>query len=152
MCANGPYLYTYIYIYICAAYISPQTSSSNSGISLHDKFEGLRKELDWYTTIGDVAIIGDLNSRVGSIQERHIGFNMDPNAVEITSVDYAPPRRSFDKNVNAYGRKLLQILTDYDLMIINGRVWGDLTGRYTARETGALFLTCCLCKMISSES
>ena len=118
-------------IYICAAYISPQNSSSNSGISLDDKFEGLHKELDWYTTIGDVAIIGDLNSRVGTIQERHIGFNMDPNAVEITTIDYVPPRRSFDKNVNAYGRKLLQILTDYDLMITNGRVWGDLTGRYT---------------------
>ena len=56
---------------------------------------------------------------------------MDPNAVEITTVDYVPPRRSFDKNVNPYGCKLLQILTDYDLMITNGRVWDDLTGRYT---------------------
>ena len=122
----------YIYIYIFAQPgISPQNSSSNSGISLDDKFEGLRKEPDWYTTIGDVAIIGDLNSRVGTIQERHIGFNMDPNAVEITTVDYVPPRRSFDKNVNAYGRKLSQVLTDYDLIITNGRVWGDLTGGYT---------------------
>ena len=119
-----------IYIYICAAYISAQNSSSNSGLSSDDKFEGLRKELDWYTTIRDVAIIGDLNNRVGTIQERQIGFNMDPNAVvEITTVDYVPPRRSFGKNVNAYCRKLL--LTDNDLMIINGRVWGDLTGIYT---------------------
>ena len=118
-------------IHICAAYILPQNSSSNSGISLDDKFEGLRKKLDWYTTIGDVAIIGDLNSRVDTIQERHIRFNMDPNTVKITTVDYVPLRRSFDKNINAYGRKLLQILTDYDLMITCGRVWGDLTGRYT---------------------
>ena len=41
---------------------------------------------------------------MGTIQERHIGFNMDPNAVEITTVDYVLPRRRFDKNVNAYGR------------------------------------------------
>ena len=90
-------------------YIDPKfiLQSYNRGKSLDDKFEGFRKELDRHTTIGDVAIIGDLNSRVGTIQERHIGFNMDPNAVENTMVDYVPPRCSFDKNVDAYGRKLL---------------------------------------------
>ena len=57
-------------IYLCAQYIAPRNSPlytvSEDGQDRHDQ---LSNDIDIYSVLGDVAIIGDLNSRVGPQQE-----------------------------------------------------------------------------------
>ena len=118
-------------VFLCAAYISPQNSTSDRDITAEEKFDQLRNELDYYSALGEIAIIGDLNSRIENAQEYHIGFDLDCNAADITRSEYVPPRNSRDNHVNSYGRQLLKLLTDYDMLIVNGRVCGDMYGSYT---------------------
>ena len=54
-------------------------------------------------------------------------FELDPNAVDITTADYVPPRHSFGKR----DWTLLLLQTDYDMMTAGGRIWGGLVGRQT---------------------
>ena len=126
----------------------PQNSSSQSGVVNEDKYDDLRKELDVYTTLGNVVIYGHLNSRVGSEQERHISIDTAENAPDVTRVDQVPPRNSRDKFVNAYGRYLLQLRTDYDMLITIVQVLGDICGNYTCMQYDG----CSLVDMLITDS
>ena len=72
-------------LYLCAQYItpcnSPQYIISDDG---HDRHDKLSNEIDIFSTMGDVAIIGDLNSRVGKQQEAHFNIDTDSNNADIT--------------------------------------------------------------------
>ena len=41
------------------------------------------------------------------------------------------PRNSYDSQVNAHGRKLLQIMTNPDMLLPNGRICGDMDENLT---------------------
>ena len=47
-------------------------------------------------------------------------------------------RSSQDSHVNGHGRKLLTLLNDYNLLVANGRVCGDLTGKFTCCQWNGL--------------
>ena len=49
----------------------------------------------------------------------------------ITNKSRVTNRLSEDTVVNSRGRQLLQLMTNHDLLIVNGRVCGDMRGRYT---------------------
>lgn len=120
-------------IFLCTAYVSPYNSSHKPNAEGDDKFDIIRKDLDLYSTLGYVAIFGDLNSRVGIIQETHISIDTE-HAPDLTRVEKVLPRNNRDTFVNSQGRQLLQVLTDYDLLIVNGRVCGDMRGNYTCMQ------------------
>ena len=88
-------------------------------------------EIDHYSHLGDIAISGDLNSRIGDRQEAHYNINTDGHAYQIAEVSAIPPRRSHDPHINGHSRKLLQLMTNYDMVVTNGRVCGYLSGNYT---------------------
>ena len=59
-------------IYLCNCYIPPKNSSVTQIDHIGDacsSFDILQKEVDLYDTKGDIALIGDFNSRTGNIQE-----------------------------------------------------------------------------------
>ena len=117
-------------IYLCAAYLSPVSTSYAQSI---DNFTDLTSEIDRYASMGNIAVIGDLNARVGVKQETVLTLNdltemPIPGLVENVEL---PKRNSEDKSINSRGRKLLQLATNYDLFLANGRHCGDLTGKYT---------------------
>ena len=85
--------------------------------------------LPW--TLGDVAIIGDMNSRVGNIQEKHYGIDTDSRSDDLSRVEIVAPRNTRDIRVNTHGRKILQLMTNYDMMLANGHICGDMAGNYT---------------------
>ena len=62
-------------LYFCTVYIPPRNSPtyvvSDDGEDMHDT---IAREIDIFSTLGDVAIIGDMNSRVGSIQEKTLWY------------------------------------------------------------------------------
>ena len=41
------------------------------------------------------------------------------------------PRNSYDSQVYAHGRKLLQIMTNHDMLLADGRICGDMAGNLT---------------------
>ena len=117
-------------IYLCAAYIVPDSSPFAAD---RDVYEDIIKDIEHFTTMGNVALIGDLNSRLGISQERHYGVDYNDHVPDIIP-EHTPRRSSKDKVVNANGRKLLQLLTNHDMLVANGRVCGDLNGNFTCRK------------------
>ena len=95
---------------------------------MHDQ---LSCEIDKFSALRDVAIIGDLNSRVGSQQEVHYGVDIECHNTNIATQMYVNPRNSRDPRTNAHGRKLLQLMTNHDMLLANGRFCGDITGNFT---------------------
>ena len=109
-------------VYLCCSYIIPNADD--------DTFEGLRKEIEEFSNNGTVCLIGDLNSRIGCIKENHYVLNTEKETDMLRPIS-VPSRTSMDKIVNVSGRKLLDILTNYDLLVANGRIMGDIEGNYT---------------------
>ena len=63
-------------------------------------------DIDIYSTLGDVAIIGDINSWVGLHQETHYDIDIDSHNGDLAQPAYVNPRNNSDLHVNTHGRKL----------------------------------------------
>ena len=121
------------YIYLCAQYVAPRNSLSyiisDDG---HDRYYKLSNEIYICTTMGDVAIIGNLNSRVNKHCDRNpFNVDTDSNKADLTKPVPVIPSNSHDFQVNAHGRKRLQIMTNHDMLLTNGRICGDMDGNLT---------------------
>ena len=58
---------------------------------------------------------------------------------------FVPPvRNTKDTIVNSYGRKLIDTCISHNLTIVNGRVSGDLLGKYTSYHVKVQVLQICL--------
>ena len=119
-------------IFICTAYIphwnSPyfKTNSTNP-----DHFDTMSREVELFSSRGNVAIIGDLNNRIGMRKESHYDVFHDNTGEDITRPLPVVSRSNQDRQVNGPGRRLMTLLNDYGLMVANGRTCGDLAGQYT---------------------
>ena len=73
-----------------------------------------------------------MNSRTGIKQEQWVDINTtsDDGNVDCTNLD-VPIRFCQDTKCHSYGTKLIEILNQCHLLIVNGRVPGDLLGRNT---------------------
>ena len=129
-------------ILLGACYVSPQTSpvyehASGSGVAGADVPEAvfgmLTSMIDSLRRDGDEVILaGDFNARTGGLTDV-----ADPAEAE---VGYIPPtevpRLNSDTSVNAFGRRLVQLCSDCDLAIMNGRVGGDRPANMTCVAVG----------------
>ena len=110
------------HVFLCGGYIVPRADG--------DTFEILRREIEIYSNMGKVCLIGDYNARTASSQP--IQYVMQPdNETDMISSLPTLPRKSIDKTINGNGNQLLKILTNYDLLIGNGYLMGDLEGNLT---------------------
>lgn len=127
-------------LYIACCYIPP----SNSGRNFKNYYEILTEETAIYSGLGEVLILGDLNSRIGIRVEEHIpdsdflqdeqhenGILQDQNE---SSSFYFTPRAAMDTTINTNGRKLLSFTNNSHLVILNGRTAGDTVGRFTCNK------------------
>ena len=95
-------------ICLCVCYLPPENSSrAVDGNSFYDK---LFDHICTYQNTGDLIICGDFNGRCGMLQDY------------IEGVDDVPPRDILDESSNRYGNLLLDLLTDTNLCMLNGRV------------------------------
>lgn len=87
--------------------------------------------------MGVIILAGDFNSRVGEskdyVEYDILANNLLNNMPAFLSYDkdYTCSRRSEDKHVNNFGRKLLELCRASGLRICNGRVSEDTQGKYT---------------------
>ena len=124
-------------LYICLLYIPPSNSLYYyyNDVGLFDLLEA---NIQKYSNLGSVGIVGDLNARCG-LKSDVLEMNdcldefISPSFIDICNDVYDVPQRcSMDKTVNVSGNRLLDICLSSDLRIVNGRLGDDAgTGSFT---------------------
>ena len=113
-------------MYVCSLYIPPIESGKKiSNECKYAMWDTLEELILKYRDRGHVMLIGDINSRIG----------LDNCILEYSSDDDDCPvsnRNSNDYVTNQFGRKLIEICRQTNLIILNGRSMGDLQGKCTS--------------------
>jgi exonuclease III len=124
-------------IYMCNTYIVPNDSDYFRQQDT-DVMSILSDEIGMYSTKGQVLIMGDLNARTGENQETlHTELLDTCNSGNQEMGDdhgetlHIYQRHNRDKITNPSGRALIQILNELHLIVLNGRIPGDLNGEFT---------------------
>ncbi len=87
--------------------------------------------------MGVILVIGDLNARVGEKQEKHVidvTESLCPGEAPIDTLNTERGllyRSSSDKFIKNNGRRVMSILNNCNLTLLNGRTVGDLSGNFT---------------------
>ena len=111
---------------LCATYIAPLQSPALS----RDPYPHVSSVISSFPTHAHTLLVGDLNARIGvaqgipyHLQHEHTTW---PTLVPVDPS--LPQRTSMDSIVNGYGPRLLNLLNDLELCVLNGRTTGDLDG------------------------
>ena len=115
--------------YLLCSYIPPRDSKIHKD---YDIFNNIDIEISSFSHRGDIIIMGDLNSRVASLNESYVLDVLDNAVPYIENLD---PRTSKDKKVNTFGKKLMAVINSHHLTIVNGRLLGDFDGNFTCFQT-----------------
>ena len=98
----------------------------------------LENELELFAGLGNVCLIGDLNSRPGLLCDNNENDNIHQTLLDNMESLFSYPcerpvtqRKSKDQNVNSYGRRLITLCRESGLRIINGRQTSDKFGEIT---------------------
>lgn len=148
-------------LYIAACYFQPEESTVWRRRDI-DPFEVLESDIIEISHLGEVMIVGDLNARTGLECEQGVmeaGTRQHAIDAELEAVNgllrdhntscRAPDRMSQDSITNKWGKKLLSLCGAAGLSILNGRVPGDMLGKYTysskANENANSLVDYCIC-------
>lgn len=126
-------------VMVCLCYVVPQNSTRQNVINF-DIFDEIQTHIaefeseatNWYV------ITGDFNARTASNPDfvEHDNDFVHMPLPENYSVDGVWPRKSEDKTVNEYGRRLLELCISTGLRIVNGRVGQDQGhGKFTCETS-----------------
>ena len=111
-------------IYLACCYIPPSDSFIHKN---YDMFDILNNEIIQFSHKGNIVILGDLNSRIGNLTECYV---QDFTGTKQQSTLNPHIRSSMDTKTKTQGRKLMNVINDNHLSILNGRAIGDLDGKY----------------------
>jgi exonuclease III len=118
-------------IYLCVLYIPPESS-----LYADDDMLKLEEEIIKFKQKGSIIISGDMNSRTAKLADYIVNDDNDylplPDMYDIDK--HLHSRVNQDVIVNVHGRQLVQLCKSTGLRICNGRVMGDLLGRYTCYQ------------------
>ena len=121
-------------IYIVNTYIKPQNTSSST--QLENGAATLRQIEDLISDLkktGDIILCGDFNARIGQNPGQIIEDLSDHIPLPDDYIpDVLTKRNSLDLNTNSYGKIFLNLIKNNQLIILNGRTLGDLTGNFTS--------------------
>jgi hypothetical protein len=109
--------------------------------SFSDIFDVLQEEIELYSVDGNVAVIGDLNGRVGKEPDflKHDNLNRQLNDNIANFLEYVPDDKFCDrltgdlKHHNTFGNRILQLCRSSHLRICNGRS-GESSGKFTFKN------------------
>ena len=114
-------------IFLCCAYIPP-TNSKYFTEGDQDVLDLLRSDTEKFSEMAHIAIIGDLNCRLGKNQEELNFLEGDDDVFHEVDI---PPRKYSDTKSNSSGTSLSNMLNDNTLLTLNGRKVGDTMGKLT---------------------
>ena len=84
-----------------------------------EAYEIFRNEIENFSRKGMIAVMGDLNSRIGCKEILHSEIIVEDSQTIVKRLKI-PKRNCLDKKINGNGRKLTKIMSDHNLMIANG--------------------------------
>ena len=125
-------------MYVCGVYMPPETSTIYQ--TYPEPFELLETDILKFSQLGSVALLGDFNARTA--EQEDVLLNDSPaDNHHLVLPDYyendfeCRRRRSMDRSVNSFVRKLLEICKGSRMRILNGRAVGDQIGNFTSHQT-----------------
>lgn len=99
---------------------------------ISERFEFLEQCLAQHSCHADTLIIGDLNSRTGSLSDlTDIGVDCNNLPIDLSDAGHVPDRNNCDQVVNSYGKRLIELCQSTQHYILNGRFLGDSLGYFT---------------------
>ena len=116
-------------IFVAAAYRPPRESTVGTFYSK------LEKDITKYSSKGDIILIGDFNSRIGQLDQTisHIYIDELDN-MNSRQLFLGDKRTSQDTTTNKKGKDFLDLCNKSQLVILNGRKLGDISGKYTCHK------------------
>jgi hypothetical protein len=117
-------------IYIGCVYTPPEHSSfgkENTGV-IWDKLEN---DVEFFSTKGSVLLYADFNARTGNLQDCTQDYFDEYESLLFNKMNI---RTSTDCLIQKNGRRLIQLCTDNNICILNGRTLGDFQGKATCIE------------------
>ena len=125
-------------LFICFAYCVPSNSSvlAINSCMPHDVYSDLLDKLSQWSNDGQFLLLGDMNARTQTMADFITNENNDhiptppPELYEMDTVE-TRCRNNMDQGFNSYGPKFIDLCKTVPLRILNGRVLGDLFGKYT---------------------
>ena len=117
-------------IYLCGIYLPP----GDSPYAIMKLFEVKENDICTFSNLGKVIIIGDTNGRVGEEPDFILPDKYN-TAFPWLNFDYFPQKRiSMDIITNKQGKQLLKLCKNTGMIIVNGRVLGDIPGAITVHN------------------
>lgn len=133
-------------LYICIAYFSPESSTVWSHLDSTDPFPALLQDIAEAQTHGDVLVSGDFNAHTSNLPD----FIQPEDEADILTGHLPSPqplpanistRQSSHKGVrDAFGRNLLYLCQDSNMLILNGRAVGDEQGHLNCHNANGASL------------
>ena len=123
-------------LYIARRYIPHKESPfyfyfyARHAVDLQEPLEDLSMDVCTYMHQGHVMIMGDLNARTGHMQFQPIEHD-ELDKEEIGDIDACWSRQSEDKDTNAYGHALMDMINGLHMPILNGTRCFPHTGGHT---------------------
>ncbi|XP_044741098.1 uncharacterized protein LOC123302291 [Chrysoperla carnea] len=115
---------------ICDIY-NPPKYSKYANEEFFNCLQNEIKNMEYKYLNAELIIVGDMNGRIGEIQERdHENEAKYSNVVNNFNINLEN-RRNKDKEINEYGEKIIQVCKDLDMVILNSRCKGNKEGEYT---------------------
>ena len=119
-------------------YISPINSSYTCNILPHPykTWEILEEEIATHKQHHNICLLGDFNARTACLPDY---IANDDDKYVVVPHDYVPDndirvRTNSDDSTNAYGTTLLDLCKSSELRIVNGRKFGDSSGKKTCHQ------------------
>ena len=124
--------------YLCYAYIPPENSSFYKSRG-QDTLSFIESDIVKYSKLGPIILCGDLNARTKNLPDYIMNDEKIDHISEenyLYEEDYnIGMRSSQDEKVCSRGHKLLNLCIAAKLRILNGRLIGDASGRYTHHKS-----------------
>ena len=123
-------------LYVCAAYVAPKTSTHYDRAASVGIFDQLLSDLADAQALGDVLLAGDFNARTGTgadfVDRGQRGQSPEGELPLPTLPTGLRQRLSQDHGaISPFGRSLLDLCCSANMLIMNGRVAGDIAGKLT---------------------
>lgn len=126
-------------VFFLACYLPPAQSTyyrQEECPDFDEHWAQLQRDIAMFQSKGDVCVTGDLNARVGNLNEWDL---LDPIARRASDLPaLLGSRKSKDAGINKAGRNLVRTCELTKLCMLNGRARGERSGGWTygAVETG----------------
>ena len=119
-------------VFIANVYLPPINSQKKSH---DDDLQTLENEINKYSNLGHIVLVGDFNARTGLLKDF---IENDCQLINTHLNDFytadkmLPNRNNQDIKLNKQGEEMIKFCIGNKLRILNGRKTGDLVGKFTS--------------------